>query len=94
LREVNGKCDWVCSSGRTFWWVFGSIAVSFAAEEKGRSIGAWLFLGFLISPILAAILLLTYRAKQAEATVRVEKAEAKVIPILLGRVHTNDIYLG
>ncbi len=46
-----------------FWWIFASVAVSFAAEKRGYGTGAWFLLSFVLSPIFTAILLNTYPVK-------------------------------
>ena len=40
------------------WWVIGCIAVAFAAMNRKRSGGLWLFLSLILGPILAALLLI------------------------------------
>jgi hypothetical protein len=52
------------------WWFFASIAVMYAAEARGRGT-AWFWLSIVVSPILAAILLIAYPVKDV-----VEKAVA------------------
>ena len=42
------------------WWLFGSIAVMSAARVRGRSGGAWFWMGIFVGPILAILCLLAY----------------------------------
>lgn len=42
------------------WWFLGSMAVMYAAEARGRSSGAWFWMGMFMGPILAVLCLLAY----------------------------------
>jgi hypothetical protein len=46
------------------FWIAFSIALGFAARERGRSVG-WMFLSLLISPLIAGIFLYILPKKAA-----------------------------
>jgi hypothetical protein len=43
-----------------FLWLGGSFAIATAADARGRKSPAWFFLALMISPLLAAVVLLAY----------------------------------
>jgi hypothetical protein len=42
------------------WLIAASVAVGLAAKKRGGSMAAWLFASLLLSPFLAALLLIAY----------------------------------
>jgi hypothetical protein len=44
------------------WHIAGSLAVGYTASQRRGSGGAWIVMGLVFGPILAAILLLAYPA--------------------------------
>lgn len=53
--------------GFLVWWILASVAVSVAADVRGRRRGPWFWLSVLVGPFLAVLLLIAFPAKFEEA---------------------------